>query len=328
MKYFITGISGFIGSNLARQIVTDGHTVNAIIRGPAPEEFQDHPRINFFKADLQSVDNLKEAMEGCDVVFHLAAFARPWAKNPDDFYQINVVGAVNVFDAAFAAGVKKVVFTSSGATMSPSPGREPVNESTIRTLPYFNAYEVTKAKAEEKAREFCQKGLHIVIVNPTRVYGPGPLNPSNAATRMIAGFQKGTWRIIPGDGTKMGNYVYIDNIVHGHMLAAQNGRAGERYILGGENLTFNEFFGILGKITGINRLMIHLPLPVMMATARLMEVQAPLTGIPAAITADFVKKYLCHWSLSSDKAINELGYSITPFASGAEKTLEWLGNIN
>jgi len=116
-------------------------------------------------------------------------------------------------------------------------------------------------------------------------------------------------------------------VVHGHILAAQRGWAGERYILGGENITFNEFFQILGEVTGVNRQMVHLPLGAMTLTAKIMEWQAPVTGLPPAITADFVKKYMNHWSLSSDKAINELGYKITPFATGVKETLEWLSRL-
>jgi farnesol dehydrogenase len=324
MKYFLTGISGFIGLNLARQLVTDGHTVNAIIRGPAPEEFKDNPAVRFFKADLQSIEKLKEAMEGCEMAFHLAAFARPWSKDPGDFQRVNVEGAANVFEAALACGLKKVIFTSSAATMSPSDGQEPANEFTTRSVPYFNPYESTKAEAERLAQAYCQKGLPVVIVNPTRVYGPGPINASNSLTRMIDGYRKGSWRIIPGDGKNIGNYVYIDDVVHGHMLASQKGKPGEKYILGGENLTFDELFSILGNITGTRRRMLHLPLVIMTITSRLMVWQNSVTGIPPAITPDFVKKYMNHWSLSSDKAISELGYKVTSFETGAGFTLEWL----
>ena len=324
MKCFITGVTGFIGQNLARQLATDGHAVNAILRNTVSPDWKDIPGIQFFNGDLDNINALKGAMKGCDVVFHLAALAKPWSKDPGDFHRVNVQGAVNVFTAALEAGVKKVVFTSSAATMSPSTDHKPADESTPRVIPYFNAYETTKEEAEQRAREFCAMGLPVVIVNPTRVYGPGPLNASNSLTKMIAGYQKGTWRIIPGDGRKIGNYVYIDDVVHGHILAAQKGRAGERYILGGENITFDELFQTLDRVTGVHRRMIHLPVGVMTITAKFMEWQNNITGIPPAITAGFLKKYMNHWSLSCDKAIGELDYSITPFAVGVKRTLEWL----
>ncbi len=324
MKYFISGISGFIGLNLARRLATDGHTVHAIIRGPEPVELKDNPQVSYFRCDLTSVEKLKEAMDGCDFAFHLAAFAKPWAKDPQDFHRINVQGAGNVFEAALQAGVKKVVFTSSAATISPSNGREPANESTVRTIPYFNQYESTKAEAEKLAVDYCRRGLPVVIVNPSRVYGPGPINPSNSITRMIKGYKAGSWRIIPGDGQNIGNYVFIDDVVQGHILAMQKGRAGERYILGGENLTFDELFDILGKVTGRKLMMVHLPLSVMTIASKLMVAQNKITGLPPAITPDFVKKYMNHWCLSSEKAVKEIGYSIINFEEGAGRTLEWL----
>jgi farnesol dehydrogenase len=262
-------------------------------------------------------------MQGCQVAYHLAAFAKPWAKDRNTYHHINVQGAVNVFSTAREAGVSKVVFTSSAATMSPSPGTDPIDEATSRKIPYFHLYESTKAEAEKKAREFSKRGMPVVIVNPSRVYGPGPINPSNSVTKMIIAYNKGKWRIIPGDGKKVGNYVYIDDVVHGHILAAKNGRAGERYILGGDNLSFDEFFKVLKDVCNSKQRMFHLPLPVMTAAAKLMEAQAAITGIAPLITSAFVKKYLNHWSLSSDKAKKELGYKITPFEEGVKKTLEW-----
>jgi nucleoside-diphosphate-sugar epimerase len=326
MKYFMTGITGFIGSNLARQLATDGHQVNALIRSKIPDDLKDLKGISFFNGDLFDLPVLDDAMKGCQVAFHLAALAKPWAKDPLEFTRINVQGAVNVFEAALKAGVGKVVFTSSAATMSPSNSAECTDEDTPRSIPLFNEYETTKAEAERMAREYCLKGLPVVIVNPSRVFGPGPLNTSNSTTKMIAGYVQGNWRIIPGDGQKIGNYVFIDDVVYGHLLAAQKGRAGERYILGGDNLSFDEFFLKIGKVAGRRRSMVHLPLIIMKTGARLMELQNKLTGIPPLITAPWVKKYLNHWSLSSGKAVRELGYTITPFETGVKKTLEWLEN--
>ncbi len=324
MKYFVTGITGFIGSNLARRLAMDGHEVHAIARHQLSEELFALPGIRFYKGDLFNLKVLRQAMEGCDAGFHLAALAKAWSKDPQEFYRVNVEGAVNVFSVARDCGVKKVVFTSSAATMSPSEQDQPADENTLRNVPFFNTYEETKREAEEQAREFSRNGLEVVIVNPSRVYGPGPLNPSNSVTKMIAGYYRGNWRIIPGDGKKIGNYVFIDDVVNGHILAAEKGRGGERYILGGENITFDELFRKIALVTGIRKRMIHLPLPIMTLAARLMEWQNPLTGIPPLITAAWVKKYLNHWCLSSGKASRELGYCITPFETGVRETVEWL----
>jgi len=324
MKYFITGITGFIGSNLARYLLAEGHQVNALIRNVEDAEAFHHPNLHFFKGDLNNKWVLYDGMEGCDCVFHLAAFAKPWAKDPHIFHKINVEGATNVFEIAKKVGVEKVVFTSSAATISPSIGKIPSDECTHRDEPFYNEYESSKSEAEIIARDFSSNGLPVVIVNPSRVYGPGPMNQSNATTRMILGYCTGHWKIIPGDGKKIGNYVYIDDVVNGYILAAEKGKSGERYILGGENLSFDDFFLTLEKVIGLHRTMVHLPLFAMNAGARFMEFQNKFTGIPPAITAPWVKKYLRDWCLSSAKAEQELGYKITPFEDGVRKTIKWL----
>ncbi len=324
MKYFITGITGFIGSNLAKYLLAEGHTVNALVRNPEDARTFNHPNLHLFKGDLQNKWALYNGMEDCDVVFHLAAYAKPWSKDPATFQQINVEGTVNVFETAKKAGVPKVIFTSTAATMSPSIGKLPTDESTTRSEPFFNEYEATKCEAERIAGEYSLQGLQVIIVNPSRVYGPGPINPSNSITKMIRGYCCGTWKFIPGDGKKFGNYVFIDDVINGYMLASEKGRSGERYILGGENLSFDDLFLTIEKVTGMHRKMFHLPMFVMYAVAALMEWQNKITGIPPAITTNWIKKYLNDWSLSSAKAERELGYHITPIEVGVRKTIDWL----
>jgi nucleoside-diphosphate-sugar epimerase len=324
MKYFITGITGFIGSNLARYFLDEGHQVNAIVRDFQDTKGLNHPNLQLFKGDLHDLSAQRSGMSGCNKVFHLAALAKPWSKDPDAFRKINVEGSANIFESAKESGVEKVVFTSSAATMSPSEGRIPSDESTPRKIPFFNEYESTKKEAEAIAIDYTAKGLPVVIVNPSRVYGPGPINESNAITKMIRGYCNGQWRIIPGDGKKIGNYVFIDDVVKGHIMAAEKGRAGERYLLGGENLSFDDLFNTLEKVSGIHRGMFHLPLFVMNTGAKFMEWQNSITGIPPAITSPWVNKFLRDWCISSTKAEQELGYKITSFEDGAGKTIKWL----
>jgi farnesol dehydrogenase len=226
--------------------------------------------------------------------------------------------------ASLGAGVKRFVFTSSAAVIGPSPGIEPIDEDFPRTVPWFNEYEETKAEAEELVRSYNRDGLETIIVNPTRVYGPGALSESNSVTKMIRLYSLGKWHIIPGDGKCIGNYVLVDDVVNGHILAALRGRPGQRYALGGDNLTFDQFFETLTEVTGKRSWLIHLPVRIMITAAKIMEWQAPVTGISPLITASWVKKYLNHWSLSNRKAMDELGYTHTSFREGAMLTLEWL----
>ncbi len=301
-----------------------GNEVTGLVRNLQRRKLYQHPRLKMIEGDLNHIPTLTAGMRGCRIVFHLAGHVKTWAKNPDVYNKINVEGTVNTFEAALIAGAERVVFTSTAATIPPSRGEIPCSEQSKWEIPMFNLYEKTKLQAEKLAVEYSEKGLPVVTVNPSRVYGPGPMNPSNAVTRMIDGYCHRCWRIIPGDGTCIGNYVYIGDVIRGLMIASEKGKPGERYILGGENLNFDEFFKTLSKITGIRRRMIHLPLPVMLSAAWLMEAQQYLTGIPPLITASWVKKYMNNWSLSSQKAVKDLNYRITPFETGATKTIEWL----
>lgn len=325
MNCLLTGSNGFIGSRLVEELSSGGHSVRCLVRSPDRfSRLSGLPGVTPVIGDLDAVNVIEAAARGCDTVFHMAAFAKPWSRDKSLPYRVNVTGTDNVLRAAARAGVKRFVFTSSAAVIGPSPGVDPIDEDFPRTVPFFNDYEENKSAAEELVRSYSRDGMECVIVNPPRVYGPGPLNESNAVTKMIRLYSLGKWRIIPGDGTCVGNYVLVDDVVRGHILAAQKGRAGQRYILGGENLTFDRFFEILAGLTGLRRRMVRLPVGLMMAGAQLMEWQASVTGIAPMITAPWVKKYLNHWSLSSRKAKEDLGYNPASFEEGAGMTLRWL----
>ena len=325
MHCFLTGANGFIGLRLAERLSSEGHSVRCLVRSPEKFIPLSHlQNVTSVIGDLDDTAVLEEGVKGCNTVFHLAAYAKPWSKDKSLSYRVNVIGTENLLEAALMGGVKRFVFTSSAAVIGPSPGEEPIDEDFTRTVPFFNEYEETKAAAEKLVIDYCRDGMETVIVNPSRVYGPGPVNESNSMTKMIKLYSQGRWRIMPGDGLCVGSYVLVDDVVSGHLLAALRGRPGQRYALGGENVTFRQFFEILAEVTGKRRRLVHLPVWLMVALARVMEWQASITGIPPLITAPWVKKYLNHWSLSSQKAITELGYHITPLREGVKITLEWL----
>ncbi|MBK6948920.1 MAG: NAD-dependent epimerase/dehydratase family protein [Haliscomenobacter sp.] len=170
-----------------------------------------------------------------------------------------------------------------------------------------------------------QKGIEVVVVNPTRIYGPGPLNESNSVTKLADQFRQGKWRIIPGNGESIGNYVYLDDVVQGHILAMEKGMPGERYILGGENASYNQLFNLLRELTGQRQALIPLPLPVMMLFAGWENTMAQILGKKPLIVPEFVRKLSQDWPMSSEKAQTALGYQITPLRQGMRRTLEWLG---
>ena len=325
MKCFITGANGFIGIRLTEKLSAEGHSIKCLVR--SPEKFQSLSHFQSVSAligDLDNLDILDEGVKDCDTVFHMAAFAKPWSRDQTLPYRVNVQGTQNILKASLKAGVRRFVFTSSAAVIGPSPDEKPIDESFNRTVPFFNEYEETKSEAEKLVKEYSGNGMATVIVNPTRVFGQGPINESNSITKMIKLYNRGRWRILPGNGKCVGNYAFVDDVVNGHILAAQKGGDGERYLLGGENLTFNGFFDVLAAATGNRRVLIPFPVKLMVAIAAIMEWQAKFTNIAPVITVPWVKKYLNHWSLSSNKAVQELGYRITPFEQGVDITLGWI----
>ncbi|RLD68724.1 MAG: hypothetical protein DRI95_02130 [Bacteroidetes bacterium] len=327
MKIFITGSTGFIGSKLALKLANSGHIVHALYRSDEKAKNIQHENIMLFKGDITDVESMKTAMQNCEQVYHIAAFTDVWTKIPDLIYDLNVKATENVFKIALNLGIKKVVFTSTAGVFGPSINNI-VTELTERTVDYFLEYERTKAIAEDFAKKYMQKELNVVIVNPTRVYGPGVLSKSNSVTIMIKSYIQGRWRVIPGDGKSVGNYVFIDDIVKGHIIAMEKGKPGERYILGGSNINYIDFFRIIKDISGKKHFMFKLPLVFMLAVSYFMMLLTKLFGVKPMITPALVKKFNYQWNVSSKKAEKELGHQITNFREGATKTIDWLQSVN
>lgn len=326
MHIFITGATGYIGNNLARKLADEGNIVHALCRN-INTQVLNHPNIKIFGGDITDIASIEKAMQHCKQVYHLAAYARVWAKEPSTYYRLNVQGAKNVFDAARNLSIHKIVFTSTAGTLGPS-GTKPVEEKDERIGKPFTDYEVTKTQAEDLCRSYCNNyGMHIVMVNPPRVYGPGIITESNAVTRLVKLYMAGKWRIMPGDGKRTGSYVYVDDVVNGHILAMKNGRSGERYSLGGVNASYIEFFNLLAKLSGKKISLIKLPVWAMMLAGNVIQWYTNITGKPPLLTPPWIRKYYYDWSINSEKAQRELGYSFIPLENGLQKTIDWIKNM-
>jgi farnesol dehydrogenase len=324
MKYFITGATGFIGNRLTEELLKDGCEIHILGRSKKKVELLYGNRVDYFEGDLADFEVITKAMKGCDAVFHLAALAQLWSKNKTESYNANVIGTKNILEAALQNKIRKIVFTSSAATLAPSAGIEIVDETFPLPGEYLTDYEKTKAEAELLCTDYCKRGLEVVIVNPSRVYGPGELNKSNSVTILINKYISGKWRIIPGNGNAIGNYVFIDDVVNGHIQAMKNGIPGEKYILGGVNVSFNQFFKILRSVSGKNFRLFHLPFSMMMAVSEIELFMAETFGKSPLITPPWVKRYMQNRPISSNKAIAQLNYNITSLEEGMHKTIEWL----
>ncbi len=316
----VTGATGFLGKKLVMCLAEKGQKVHALYRSENKIQGWGHENIHFVKGSLGDTKSINLAMKGCTQVYHLAALASPWSKDPETFYRENVGGTENILDSALKHGVERVVFTSTAGVLGPSNEKLNTEEKQFRG-DHFTHYDSSKELAEIKVKEYIEKGQEAVIVNPSRIYGPGNLSRSNAVTYMINSFVRGRWRIIPGNGSSIGNYVYVDDVVDCHIQAMIKGRSGERYLAGGDNLSFNDFFHTLARVSGKSYRMFHMPIGLMMITARGMEFKANLTGITPPITPDFVRRYNHNWALSSGKAKQELGYQPISIEEGIKRTI-------
>ena len=325
MRILVTGATGFIGVNLTLELAKKGFTVNALYRDEGKTKLLQHKNIKLYRGNILDTESLNKAMKSCDFVFHLAAYAKVWSKNPDTFYKVNFTGTENILKSAQKCGVNRVIVTSTAGVFGPSSGKI-VDENTNREASYFNDYEKTKALMEELVKRYVAGGQDIVIVNPTRVFGPGILSDSNGVAKLIILYMTRKFGIMPGSGKSKGNYAYVDDVVNGFILAMEKGIAGERYILGGENISYSELYNILAKVSGKKYKVIKLPLFLMMAISSFMWFLAKAFKIPPLITPSWVKRYNYNWELTSGKAQRELAYSISPFNDAFKNTLNYLVN--
>lgn len=322
---FVTGATGFIGTKLVNALVNKGHTVHALSRATSNREGLTHDRIKFVQGDILDRTSLRKGMEGCSQVYHLAAYAKNWARNPAVFFEQNVGGMKNVFEAAKDAGVKRIVFTSTIVVFGPRPAGTVGDETMPRITPrYFTEYEESKAAAEREALAFVERGFPAVIVNPTRVYGPGKLTEGNSVSLMIDMYDKGKVPVLLNKGANVGNYVFVDDLVRGHILAMEQGKVGERYILGGENSSLKHLFELVDRASGKHHLQFNLPPALAYFYSNFEKKKAEWLNMYPQITPGWVETFLLDWGYTCAKAERELGYVITPLAEGIRITYDWL----
>ncbi len=292
---------------------------------PASERPAAAERLEWVAGDILDRDSLRRGLAGCTEVFHLAAYARNWAKDPLLFFRVNVEGARNVFEVAVEAGVRRIVYTSTVVVFGPTPRGVVGNEQMPRATPRFlTEYEESKAVAEKEALELTSRGFPIVVVHPTRVYGPGKLTEGNTVSLMIDQYDRGRFPVLPGRGENVGNYALVDDLVEGHVLAMEKGKVAERYILGGENSSLKGLLRLVDESTQRRHVQVSLPRSVSMFYAALEKRKADWFGVYPRITPGWMKTFLEDWAYTSAKAERELGYRITPLREGVARTLDWL----
>ncbi|MBN2135237.1 MAG: NAD-dependent epimerase/dehydratase family protein [Acidobacteria bacterium] len=326
-KYFITGGTGFIGRRLIEKLINEGKTIHLFGRESSDYSGLDNnPLIKIFKGSLLDINTINDAMKGADYVIHLAGYAKNWAKDISVYSRINIDGSLNIAEAALNNKIKKVIHVSTIVTLG-ATGKEIEDEThSVDPSDYFTEYERTKAAAEEKVLEYSKKGLDILAVNPTRVYGPGLISESNSLTLMIRNYMKFRNYLILGSGKSLASYIFVEDLVDGILSAIKNGRSGERYILGGENHSLKGFYQIIRKVTKIRAVPIYIPLLLALFIASTQEFMSKVFGVYPFITRPWVHHFLADWYYSNAKAKKELGFNPRTLEEGVKETVNWLKN--
>jgi nucleoside-diphosphate-sugar epimerase len=325
MKLFLTGVTGYIGSKVALAAVAKGFEVHALIRNPDAFTKPDHPNIKYFKGDITDYNSVNTAMKECSYVMHTAALTQLWHSDRSKMYAVNVGGTRNVLQAAIENNIQKFVFTSSCSVFGSSP-LKPLAEDDHRSTAFENDYEISKFCAEELVKEFSHKGLFATIVCPPRVYGPGLCTKGNPVSKLITDAMQRSFTIAPAATAIVGNYAFIDDVVEGHFLAMQKGLAGEKYIIGGENICYGDFFNAIKKNSPKKIYVIPLPKYLIKTWSCVVYIIHFLLGKHTHLTPKTVERLFENRAVSCKKAIQQLGYQITPFQQGITRTIQYLNN--
>jgi dihydroflavonol-4-reductase len=321
MTSLVTGGSGFVGAAIVRRLLDAGHEVRALVRPTSPRANLEGLDVEVVTGDLLDFESVAAAAKGCDALFHVAADYRLWTPNPAEIYECNVTGTANVIHAATAAGVSRIVYTSSVATLGIIPGGAPSDEQTpVSIADMVGHYKRSKFLAEAEVRRLiARENLPIVIVNPSAPVGPRDIKPTPTG-RMIVEAAAGRMPAYVETGL---NVVHVEDVAEGHLRAYERGRVGERYILGGTNMTLREILGEIAGITGRAAPRIRLPHGVVMPIAYMAEAVSRFSGKEPVATVDSVRMAKKLMYFSSDKARRELGYEPRAARNALADAIAW-----
>jgi dihydroflavonol-4-reductase len=321
MRTFLTGATGFLGSHVARALSEQGADLRLLVRPTSDLRNLEGLRAETASGDLRAPVSIEKAMSGCDTVFHVAADYRLWVRDPNEMYRSNVEGTRAILEAARKNGVKSVVHTSSVATVGFSSNGHPADEdSPVSLADMIGPYKRSKFMAEQLALAAGRSGMRVVVVNPTTPIGEQDVKPTPTG-RIVVDFLKRKFPAYVETGL---NLVDATECARGHVAALEKGKSGERYILGGENLTLKQILDKLRDITGLPSPKIKLPYFFAYATGMVDEViTGRLLKREPRATVDTVRMGKKKMFASSDKAERDLGWKIVPVDAALARAVKW-----
>jgi dihydroflavonol-4-reductase len=320
MTVLVTGATGFVGAAITRLLVQRGANVRVLTRGASDLRNLDGLPVTRVVADLEDPASLDSAVEGCEGLFHAAADYRLWVPNAATMYRTNVDGTRALLEAAGRAGVRRIVYTSSVATLGIRSDGHPADETTPSELgDMIGPYKRSKFLAEEIVRRLATGGLPIVIVNPSTPIGPGDVKPTPTGSFIVDALS-GRMPAYVDTGL---NVVHVDDVAQGHLLAYERGQTGRRYVLGGTDMTLREILAACARISGRSSAPIRLPHGVVLPIAYVAEGWARVSGRAPRVTVDGVRLSRKHMYFSSARAEQELGYTARSPDLALHDAAEW-----
>ena len=320
-KILVTGASGFVGSAVARKLVEAGFSVRALVRGTSPRAHLAGLGLDFFEGDLRDRKSVERAIAGMRYAFHVAADYRLWARDPSEIFASNVEGTRNLMEEAMRAGVERVIYTSSVATIALRTDGMAADETTpLREDQGIGAYKRSKIAAERLVEAMvAERGLAAVIVNPSTPIGPGDVRPTPTG-RIIIEAAKGRIPAFIDTGL---NLVHVDDVASGHLAALRHGKIGERYILGGQDVLFSQMLRDIAGLVGRRAARVRLPWRALIPVAFVAEAVANVTGREPFATLDGVYMAKYRMFFASTKAEQELGYRSRRYIEGIDDAVRW-----
>ena len=319
-RALVTGATGFVGSAVVRALLQQGWQVRALARAGSDRRNLDALPIELAGGDLADRASLERALEGCETLFHVAAHYRLGAPDPAQLYATNVEGTARIIEAALAARIARIVYTSSVATIGIPADGSPGNEDTpVSLADMIGHYKRSKFLAEQRALEAARAGAPVVIVNPSTPVGPGDIRPTPTG-QMVLDAANGRMPAYVDTGL---NVVHVDDVAAGHLLALEHGRVGERYILGGQDMTLREILAAIAQLSGRAAPRIRLPRAPLLPAAYVAEIVARLSGGSTRLTVEGLRMARKRMFFSSARAQRELGYRWRPPQQAFADALEW-----
>ena len=320
MKALVTGATGFVGAAIAKTLLASGWQVRVLARAGSDRANLRQLAAEVVEGDLNDLRSLEQALEGCTALFHAAADYRLGARDPKPLYLTNVEGTRNILNAARTAGVQRTVYTSSVATIGIPPDGAPGEErSPVALSDMIGHYKRSKYLAEEVARDAARMGMSVVIVNPSTPVGPGDIKPTPTG-QLVLDAASGRMPAYVDTGL---NIVHVDDVAAGHLLAFERGKTGERYILGGEDMTLQTILEQIARLVGRKPPRIRLPYAAVLPIAYVAEAFAKVSGRSGRVTVEGVRMSRKRMFFSSARAATELGYRWRPPLEAFEDALSW-----